>query len=59
MIKPTLPANETERLKALEAYQVLDTEAEKAFDAVRQQLPELISLSQSFEREMKARLFSQ
>lgn len=32
MIKPTLPANETERLKALEAYQVLDTEAEKAFD---------------------------
>lgn len=32
MIKPTQPANEQERLEALEAYQVLDTEAEKAFD---------------------------
>ncbi|MFG1491795.1 hypothetical protein ABMA58_21265, partial [Oceanospirillum sp. HFRX-1_2] len=32
MIKPTLPTNEQERLEALEAYQVLDTEAEKAFD---------------------------
>lgn len=32
MITPQLPANEQERLQALEAYQVLDTEAEKAFD---------------------------
>lgn len=32
MIKPSLPANEPQRIAALEAYQVLDTEAEKAFD---------------------------
>lgn len=32
MIKPTIPDNETARIKALESYQVLDTEAEKAFD---------------------------
>ncbi|MFG1490127.1 response regulator, partial [Oceanospirillum sp. HFRX-1_2] len=29
------------------------------YNQIRQQLPDLISLSQSFEREMKARLFSQ
>jgi signal transduction histidine kinase len=29
---PPLPPNEADRLKALEQYQILDTEAEKAFD---------------------------
>ena len=34
MIKPPLPANESERLAALGRYLILDSEAEKAFDDI-------------------------
>ncbi|UZR99938.1 sensor histidine kinase [Chondrinema litorale] len=34
MIKPELPENESERLKALEAYQILDTEPELEFEDI-------------------------
>jgi two-component system NtrC family sensor kinase len=32
MKQPPLPANEQDRLKALEQYQILDTDPESAFD---------------------------
>lgn len=34
MIKPTIPANEEERLKALQSFHILDTLAEDEYDAI-------------------------
>ncbi len=36
MTKPTIPDNENERQKALDSYQILDTESELAFDDLTQ-----------------------
>lgn len=34
MIKPKIPLNEKERIKALKSYEILDTESELIFDSL-------------------------